>query len=612
MIAAYIRVSSDKQDVQRQRQSITDWAVRTDSTIGHWFEDSEGKNPRDQAAKRPEFQKLLKAVESGLIRQIIVDSQDRFGTKDVYQFGQFVTLLRENNCELWSVSQGNLTADDDATILTNTIGALTSTREQKEKATRSVGGLVKTAKAGLYPGGVAPYGLDVVCFANGSEKWRVRWHSQTERTRIYPDGRKEQFNGRGNMPASDPTDELRFRPGCEKRLGVIRQIFGWYATEDISPHKIATRLNDAGIVNAYNNNWNKVGVRSLLANPVYVGLPAWNKRGRPRFKEYVNGQIQDVTDKKTRRRDPSEFVQPDSVEFEPIVTGDVWDKVQEKLSASSQKAKRPSQVANLWLKRFLVCGGCGKPMVACAPQGRTTYGSYICGNYNTFGKENPTGCRCHRVKHSVLEALVEKYLEEVDPQLVELAEPPENTVRKFAGEEFNKAYAEQMKLWARMTDYVPDDWVQHVSGDAWTAWLNIHEAYEPPNLDAEIDAKEQELDAMLSGFARLSPALQDRANAKMEGLQTQIEALKAEAEDLAIPYREVAGEVAARQKALRHALTIANDEGPARAEALRGVVDSIVVNFRYTAKKSFLDCVEIFPVAGEKLCLALEGSPGPN
>lgn len=615
MIAAYIRVSSDKQDVARQRESITDWATRNGHAIVHWFEDSDGKNPRDQAAKRPSFQRLLKAVESGLVTMIIVDSQDRFGTKDAYQLGKFLTLLRENDCELWSVNQGNLTANDDATILTNTIGALTSTREQKEKATRSVGGLVKTAKAGLYPGGVAPYGLDVVCFADGREKWRVRWNSQTERVRIYPDGKTEQFNGRGNMPASDPTDELRFRPGDDKRLAVVRQIFGWYATEDVSPGTIATRLNRSGVINAYGNAWNKAGVRSLLANPVYIGLPAWNKRGKPRFKEWSGGQLCDVTDKKTRRRKPSDFVQPETQEFEPIISGDVWDKVQDKLGKSSQGTKRPAQVASLYLKPFLICGGCGKPMRACKPQPRMDYGTYICGTYGTFGKENPTGCRCHRVKHSVLEAIVDKYVEETEPELAKLGDRQENKLARFVGEEFNLAYSSMMLLWSRMTEHVPDDWGKRVSGEWWNAWLNISQAYEPPtrpDVEAEIDAKESELDSMLSGFARLSPALQDRANAKMEALQGEIDALRAEIEDLSIPYRDACKEVATRQHALRHALSVRDESGPARAEALRSVVDRVVCNFRYQGVKSIIDSVEIFPVSGDALCFTVETSPGPN
>lgn len=64
-IAAYIRVSSDKQDTQRQRDSISSFADRQGFSIAQWFEDAEGRNPRDQAHKRRAFQSLLKAVQAG-------------------------------------------------------------------------------------------------------------------------------------------------------------------------------------------------------------------------------------------------------------------------------------------------------------------------------------------------------------------------------------------------------------------------------------------------------------------------------------------------------------------------------------------------------------------
>ena len=69
IFAAYIRVSSDKQDVQRQTSAIQ----ASGFPIAEWFRDDEGKNPRDQAERRPAFQAMLKAVEAGLVNVIVVD-----------------------------------------------------------------------------------------------------------------------------------------------------------------------------------------------------------------------------------------------------------------------------------------------------------------------------------------------------------------------------------------------------------------------------------------------------------------------------------------------------------------------------------------------------------
>ena len=77
-VAAYIRVSSDKQDTERQEKAIK----ASGRKIDHWFRDAEGRNPRDLPHKRKEFQRLMKAVEAGLIDTIVVDRQDRFGAAD--------------------------------------------------------------------------------------------------------------------------------------------------------------------------------------------------------------------------------------------------------------------------------------------------------------------------------------------------------------------------------------------------------------------------------------------------------------------------------------------------------------------------------------------------
>jgi DNA invertase Pin-like site-specific DNA recombinase len=610
MIAAYLRVSCDTQDVARQRDSIASWAAREGLAIDHWFEDSEGRNPRDLAGKRVGFQLMLESVRAGMIRQIIVDSQDRFGTRDAYQFGEFLTLLRDNNCELWSVNQGELSKDDDATILTNTIGALTSTREQKEKAARNIGGKVKGAKAGEYQGGYPAYGLDVVCFSGGVEAWRVKWVGHYERWKVYPDGTREAFNGKDNFPAKNANDTLRYRPGDTERLAVVRSIFDSYATENVSPGQIANRLNNAGTTTTVGTPWNKIIVRQMLSNPIYLGLPAWNKRGGSRFKEYVGGLVKDVTNKVPgRKREATDYVQPEATEFEPIIENAVWEKVQRKLEAAKQGPKRPAQVSELWLKSFLVCGHCGKPMRACRPQPRMEYGSYFCGTYGTYGKDNPTGCRCHRVKHSLLEAMVEKYLADTQPQVLELVgavEAKDNGLFDMALQAWGKSVAKRNKLWGRMAETVevwPDNW-----------W-NIGKAYQPQDtagLVEAIEVKEAELDEMLGGFFRLSPALQDRANAKMEAIQAEIEALRAEVEDLTAPWEEAEREVYKRQEAWAYVADMASEDGPRRAEALRGVVDRIVCHFRYTKAKSFLDSVEFYPVSGDATCFTVGAERAPG
>jgi DNA invertase Pin-like site-specific DNA recombinase len=622
-LASYIRVSSDKQDTQRQRDSVAQWAQSVALPMLFKFEDSEGRNPRDLAAKRPQFQALLKAVEAGEVDTIIVDSQDRFGTKDAHEFGKFVSLLNDNGCELWSVSQGLLSATDDATILTTTIGALTSSREQKEKAARNLSGKIIQAKQGIYQGGYSPYGTDVVCIgADGREKWRVFFHGHFKRWKIFPDGTREAFDGKGNFPSKDPTDTLRLRPTIDKeRIATVKQIFEWYATENISPGQIAERLNALGSRNMVGKYWHKTVIRPMLAHPVYLGFPAYNKTGQSRFREYINGQHQDVKTKKGnrfRKRDAADFVMPEKPEFAPFVSQEVFDKCQAKLAVTDSRFsnRRPAATADMWLKSFLYCGKCGLPMRANSRTAGLDYASFTCGNYGSYGRNNPTGCRCHRVRADVIETLVSQYLEEVAPQVSELLDATDDCAL-FGGvfDRLLESVAKRNQLHAQMRQVAAD----------WNPLRGMLDSYgaafmrKRPDIEKQIAGREETLDEMLEGFRNLSPALQQRANRRMEALQSEIDALNAQLVDLRMPWDSVCREVQDRADALTFAGETLEREGVYRqkGEALRGVIDKIVCHFSYSSNsgkalkdRSRLESVEILPVSGRAIKLPLETSPG--
>lgn len=633
-IAAYLRVSSDLQETESQRQTIQQWATRHNLEILFWFEDSEGRNPRDQSAKRKRFQELLRAVEAGLVDFIIVDSQDRFGTKDAYELGAFMTLLAKHHCQLWSVSQGRLDSNDDATVLTSTLGAITSRREQRDKGHRNVRGKVAKAKRGLYSGGYPPYGLDIVAFGPDSqEKWRVVANGHFKRTKVWPNGRTEEFNGENNFPSRDQHDELRYRPSIvTARLDVVRQIFDWFSTEDISERQIATRLRNLGMDPVF-SQWEKVRIKQMLRNPIYIGLPTWNKRAGSRFAEYLGGEIKEVENTTPgRTRDPSDYVQPAQREFEPIVPVPLWDKVQAKFAriqaglTPAQRKKAPRQdMEELWLAGFLYCGHCGKPMRRNLAKG--TYRlkpNYFCATYGTFGQSNPTGCRCHRVHADLLHDMVDSYLETVPFKAEELRQAPESLLRLVLGfyREQNLAadqvldVADQIKfLLSKLTKAEAKQFLANHPGIvARRNRLTHQDVIDLCQLiDKRSSAVGDELAAVQAEHERMSLAYLDlpllaqkKALVRVQALEGEIQRLEAQVEGLASRYdrvhvhlEQLENSAQAAKKALQSV------EHRRKAELLRDVISRITVRFRYTdkegkptRKKSFIDQVEIVPVSG--------------
>ncbi|MGQ0633429.1 MAG: recombinase family protein [Planctomycetaceae bacterium] len=637
MLAAYIRVSSDQQDTTRQRRSIAAAAERLGLTIDLWFEDSEGKNPRHRAEKRREFQRLLSAVKAGTVETIIVDAQDRFGTKDAFEWGEFIGTLRKHSCRLLDSTGRELSADDTGAVITGMVGALTSREEQRQKAHRSLTGKVQYAARGEYQGGYAPFGTDVVCFGpEGKEKWRTVYVGHYDRWKVYPDGKRERFKGKNVTPAKDTTDTLRLRPSIEaERIKIVRQVFDWYATEALSPRQIADRLNELKVSPVFGEAWYKHTIQALLRNPVYIGLPTWNKRAGASFAEYVGGQVRAVDKpKRGRRRKPDDFIQPEKPEFKPIVPPDVFQQVQGKLGESSSRHTRPRRAphtAELWLRPFMVCGHCMKPMHA--TQGLSNdrlWPSYFCGTYNKYGPRNPTGCHCHRVRHDVIENVVLDYLRKTAPKLAKLLKASKggdlDAIRPLL-ESATGTQAAYSGVACDILSFIDT----HGNGREVTKLLNTGKGFDEiygvlfervrPRLESEIADRQAKLDRELDAFTSLPDRLRQAAVKRMEPLQTEIDALESELVDWREPYRNLQAELTARKASLEQAsATIGRDgAGRVKAETLRGVVDRIVCHFRHTSTKasanngkSILNRVEIYPISAESACYSIEGSPATD
>ena len=206
-------------------------------------------------------------------------------------------------------------------VICSTVGALTSSREQREKASRVLTGKLTLARKGQFLGGYCPYGMDVVAFdAEGKEVWRVVYEGHDRRVKVYPDGRRERFDGKRNRPPKALHETLKYRPSIiDERVKYVKLIFRWYATESISPGQIAVRLNDLGVSPVFSPLWHQNIIKYLLANPVYVGKPAYNKASNGRFMEFTGGQVKTAERKPSRKHGQSDQIRPDGDEFEPMV-----------------------------------------------------------------------------------------------------------------------------------------------------------------------------------------------------------------------------------------------------------------------------------------------------
>ena len=175
--AAYIRVSGDRQEVERQLASVTAFEQRHQTKIAkhHRYEDY---MPRDLSERRPDFQRMLTEVKTGTLRWIVVDQIDRFGFCRRMGVGGADTrpptgglqALRHHKDDEWT-SSGLMS------FFKAGLAGHSSHDEQMKKSSRSLGGMIIKARSGEWMGGPPKLGFDVGCFdrTTGDEIWRVVW-----------------------------------------------------------------------------------------------------------------------------------------------------------------------------------------------------------------------------------------------------------------------------------------------------------------------------------------------------------------------------------------------------------------------------------------------------
>jgi hypothetical protein len=442
---------------------------------------------------------------------------------------------------------------------------------------------------------------------DGNEKWRSLYVGHFDRWKVYPNGDRERFTGKDNSPQKDREDVFYLRPSIERgRLDVARQVFEWYATEAISPAQIARRLRDLQVDPIYGKEWDKERVSVMLRNPAYVGRPTWNKRGGSRFMEFVRGQIREIPQgkiKSGRRREVIDFIGLEKPQFDSIVGLATWEAVQSKIQRASGQSKngrkKTAQTSELWLKPFLICGHCMKPMRATRGiEKQRTWPSYFCGTYGTYGSENPTGCHCHRVKHDTIAKIVDGYFPDVAAKirhLLSAARSGDSKLLNVLRDALGSASLMLMETLDELLEFMetnatPEEWKHFLKGDESERLVLYERVFEraKPQIERQIVSKEAELDRMLDDFRGLALALRNRANVKMEALEMEIKSLQTRLkEGYWTQAKHFVKELAVRSKAAERAVDARrNGEGGRRMTAIASeVVDRIVCRFTHTETK---------------------------
>ncbi|MDE6314719.1 MAG: recombinase family protein [Lachnospiraceae bacterium] len=352
--AIYIRVSTTKQDElspDTQKRLLLEYAQKNNILINDSFIFIEDGISGKNADKRPEFQKMIAYSKS---------KEHPFDVILVWKFSRFArnqeesivykSLLKKNNIDVVSISEPLMEGPFGSLIerIIEWMDEYYSIRLSGE-VTR---GMTEKAMRGGFQS-KPPYGY-----------------------RMIP----------GN-PIPDIVPE---------ESKVVKEIFDMYLNQGKSAFDIAKFLSVSGITTRKGNPFRKATVTYMLTNPFYCGIVRWNVR---------------TGNSRRTFRSENEWINVKG-SHEPIISKELFDKVQDKLSLQKQTCppkSRPASSYSHYLSGLIHCSNCGGVLVS--SKGRNTngksYGNFNCTNYSKGG------CLVsHAISHKKAEAAIKLSLED--------------------------------------------------------------------------------------------------------------------------------------------------------------------------------------------------------
>ena len=384
-VGVYLRVSTEE---QRERQSIAtqrDFADRYSSLHGlsvHRVYADDGVSGTVPLEQRPEGGQILRDARLGKFDQLLVYKLDRLG-RETRLILNSVAELEKLGVRIRSMTEEFDTGTSTGRLMLTMLSGFAS-HERDVIRERSVAGTNRVAEAGVWLGGIVPYGY-----------------------------RKAGEKQNAHIVVSE--DQI---PGLAmSEAEVIREVFRMAAAEKKSCRVIATRLNDLRIPCAYVRDdrltlrgkrkertsgvWRSGRIRGLLTNKTYMGIHDWGKRA---VKERVV----------ISRTVPA------------IVTEATWRKAQKTLQANFLFGKRGAK--NQYLLRGMIkCGECGLTYIGVAASranGKREFYYRCNGAHSPAVYEARGKCQAKSVRGDQLEQQVwldvESFLRNPEPVLEQL------------------------------------------------------------------------------------------------------------------------------------------------------------------------------------------------
>ena len=336
LVAAYARVSSDKQEKEQTIDSQVD-ALRRAAEERGWqllpdlICTDDGRSGATLA--RPGLDRLRDLIAEGTCAAVLVCSPDRLARNYAYQV-VVIDEFKRAGCEVVFLNHAFGDSPEQQMLLQ--MQGVFAEYERALITERTRRGRLFWARQGRVNwGGTPTYGY--------------RLFRKTE-------------TGPQQMAVEE----------CE--AAVVRQIYRWLVDEQLSSYAIQKRLIERSVPTRKGGGrgWSQSTIIRILSSTTYKG-EAWYSRHRPVDGTHLRMMAAPTsavpTSSKPRRRTsyalrPAEEWIP--VPVPAIIDPDTWRLAQEQLARNQQLAKRNNTRHSYLLSALLICNQCGRRMIGVA------------------------------------------------------------------------------------------------------------------------------------------------------------------------------------------------------------------------------------------------------
>ena len=360
----------------------------------------------ESIADRPEFQKVLKQIESPKIKAVLVVEISRLGRPDMEEIGKISKMLRYTNTVVITPSRAFNIADKyERDMFEQELKIGNYYLEYVKTILRA--GREASVKRGCYVCSKPLYGYDKVTITEGKRK--------------------------------HPTLAIN-----EEKANVVRMIFDAYVNENIGTQTIANRLNDTGVKPPQTELWSADTIRDMLENPHYIGKVKWNERKAILVVD--NGEFRKTRPKTT----DGEYILCDGM-HEAIISEELFN------AAQAKRGRTHKTCANKELRNplagLLYCE-CGRSMsYRHSTRGELKYREprLVCNGQKYCGNGSCSITEMMDFVVDLLKKKIEEYSEEVSDESTETAKFHEKQVKNLE-KKLADLNSKELALWEAQLD----------------------------------------------------------------------------------------------------------------------------------------------------------------